>query len=80
MKKLLLWICLAVFLFLCVCTMWFLQLFTEADMSAQYIDWQSSVKLMQTIQRPNRIIPNHRKKATDFVLKQSSLQMMNTAI
>ena len=45
MKKLLLWICLAVFLFLCVCTMWFLQLFTEADMSAQYIDWQSSVKI-----------------------------------
>ena len=45
MKKFLLWICLAVFLFLCVCTMWFLQHFTEADMSVQCIDWQSSVKI-----------------------------------
>lgn len=45
MKKLLLWIYLAVFLFLCICTMWFLQHFTEADMSAQYVDWQSSVKI-----------------------------------
>ena len=45
MKKSIRWICLAIFLCLCVGMIWFLQHFTKIDTAIQYIEWQSAVKL-----------------------------------
>lgn len=45
MKKILRWLCPAVFLILCVGIIWFLQYFAEADFKIRYINWDSAVKL-----------------------------------
>lgn len=45
MKKYLRWICLTLFLALCIVMICFLQNFTKADTSIQYIQWQSAYKI-----------------------------------
>ncbi len=45
MKKYSRWICLALFLALCIGTVCFFQNFTNLDSSVQYIDWQTAYKV-----------------------------------
>ncbi len=47
MKKAARWICIVVFLLLCAAVVWFLHLFTVADETITYIDWQSAVQIAQ---------------------------------
>lgn len=46
MKRYTRWICTALFVIVVAAVIWFLQLFTQVDVSMQYINWTTSVQVM----------------------------------
>ncbi len=46
MKRYVRWICAALFLTAAAAVIWFLYLFTQVDVSMQYIDWTTSIQVM----------------------------------